>query len=210
MSAEVRPVGAAMEDAEPKSKGAVVPIWLIMLLALVAYWGMLKLNDHAGGFNPQVYAPFTSIEAAEGAWPATGSIEEMLKKGRHIFEANCMVCHQSNGLGVPGEQKPPLAGSEWVLANSPNRIIRIVLGGLQGPVTVHGQEFGATQMPAWKDVLKRDEDVAAVLTFIRGNKEWGNNAKPVKPEEVKAIREKITDHGEMFTAPELQKLNDVE
>ena len=41
---------------------------------------------------------------------------------------------------------PPLAGSEWVLG-SEERLIRIVLHGLKGPVKVKGLEFGAAAMP---------------------------------------------------------------
>ena len=36
-----------------------------------------------------------------------------------------------------------------------------------------------------------DEDIAAVITFVRGNAEWGNKASAVTPERVKAVREKV-------------------
>jgi mono/diheme cytochrome c family protein len=45
-------------------------------------------------------------------------------------------------------------------------------------------------MPPWRDVL-RDEEIAAALTYVRGNKNWGNSAPAVTPEQVKAIRDKV-------------------
>ena len=43
------------------------------------------------------------------------------------------MCHQPTGLGLPN-MFPPLAGSDWVTAPGPERLIRIVLHGFQGPI----------------------------------------------------------------------------
>ncbi|MDB6017081.1 MAG: cytochrome c class [Pedosphaera sp.] len=194
------------DEAEPTANRSVVPIWLIILLTLLAYWGMLYLNTHGGGFSSKVYAPYGSFALVDDAQPHV--IGPNPKQGLKIFTANCAVCHQATGFGVPG-QFPPLAGSEWVQAAAANRLERILLSGLQGPVEVKQQQFGAVQMPPWRDLLK-DEDIAAVLTFVRGNKDWGNSAGPVTVEQVKAIRAKIATHPDPFTAEELQKLSDDE
>ena len=82
-----------------------------------------------------------------------------------------------------------MVGSEWVNEPEPGRVIRIALNGLTGPITVKNQVFSGTMVP-WKDMLS-DEEIAAVLTYIRQNKEWGNHAPEVTPERVKAVREKI-------------------
>jgi len=52
-----------------------------------------------------------------------------------VFKESCALCHQTTGLGKEG-QFPPLAGSDWLLASGPNRIGRIVLNGLTGPIRV--------------------------------------------------------------------------
>ncbi len=47
-----------------------------------------------------------------------------------------------------------------------------------------GQSYNGA-MPAWRDVL-RDEEIAAVATYVR---QWdGNDAGPVAPENVAALR----------------------
>jgi mono/diheme cytochrome c family protein len=106
---------------------------------------------------------------------------------------------------VPGE-KPALAGSEWVQAQHPNRIIRAVLYGLTGTITVKGATFVGQSMTPWKDAYSK-ADIAAVLTFVRGNKEWGNSASAVTEAQVAAILEKVgPTRSTPFTADELLKI----
>ena len=175
------------------------PVWLFVLLAVLFYWGLQYLDRHAGGFNTLVYEPNLSYKAVEDLQPKTEG-GELIAQGKLVFNTACMACHQATGLGVPG-QFPPLAGSEWVLAEGPNRIIRLVLSGFMGPVTVNGQSFNGV-MPPWKDTLK-DEDIAAAVTFIRNS--WGNKGSPVTPEQVKAIRDEVKDRAAPWTAEELEK-----
>jgi mono/diheme cytochrome c family protein len=105
--------------------------------------------------------------------------------GKRHYTA-CVACHQANGLGVP-PAFPPLAGSEWV-TGSEERLIRILLHGLEGPIEVKGQTyvglmpaFGAGGAYNWND-----QRIAEVLTYIRA--EWGNAASPITAEQVTAIR----------------------
>ena len=119
--------------------------------------------------------------------------------GKQTFNnIGCISCHQATGQGVPG-QYPPLAGSDWLLGEGPNRIIRIVLNGFTGPVQVSGGQFNNTMTP-FGPVLS-DEQIAAVLTYVRS--EWGNKGAPVTPEQVKKIRALVATHGP-WTADELK------
>lgn len=52
-----------------------------------------------------------------------------------------------------------------------------------------------------------DEEIAAVMTYVRGNKDWGNNAPPVTPEQVKAMRAKVANHPLSFTPDEIMKIS---
>jgi len=87
-------------------------------------------------------------------------------------------------------------------------VIRLVLNGLTGPINVKGHDFNSSMVP-WKDVLS-DKEIAAVLSYVRQNKDWGNNSPPVKPERVKAVREKLKDRSQPFTADELLKISPAE
>lgn len=196
------PVNHAPEMAEPTAGSVPAPVWLFVLLAVLFYGGLEYLDRHAGGFNAMVYEPNLSYKAVEDLQPKSEG-GEMIAKGKLVFSTACMACHQATGLGTPG-QFPPLAGSEWVQAEGPNRIIRLVLNGIMGPITVSGQSFNGV-MPPWKDTLK-DEDIAAAITYIRNS--WGNKGSPVTPEQVKKIRDQVKDRAAPWTPEELQALSD--
>jgi mono/diheme cytochrome c family protein len=191
-------------DAEPSAQHGNAAVWPFILLALGLFGGGLYVDAHSGGFNTQVYEPYASIDEVVALHPKSAG-DEVFAAGRTVYKRNCEVCHGATGAGVVGNC-PPLAGSDWVLVDSPNRLIRLVLNGGGGPITVKGELHNPSgQMLAWKDSLT-DADIAAVLTFVRGNKAWGNNALPVATDFVKSIREIIKDRADIWTADELLKI----
>ncbi len=62
-----------------------------------------------------------------------------------LYLAKCAACHGSRGEGQDNRY-PPLRGSEWITAE-PSRLQEILHRGLQGPITVRGQEWNATMLP---------------------------------------------------------------
>lgn len=189
------------EPAEPKAGGEVlVSGWLIVLFGVLLYWATMYLDRNGGGFNALVFNQGELLADVEARVPRSEA-DALLVRGRNVYNLYCSACHMPNGRGDPSRGIPPLAGSDWVLTEGPNRIIRIVLNGLQGPITVNGAEYNNVMLP-WRDALN-DEDVAAVVTFVRGHAEWGNNAGMATPAQVKAIREATAGHSGAWTAPEL-------
>ncbi len=192
------------DEAEPTAGRGPAPILLIAIFAGLVYWGMVYLDAHGGGFDPQVYRPYQSHAYVDEMQPR-GEGDDSKRRGKQVFSTLCAACHQADGRGSAALHAPPLAGSDWVQAEGPNRVIRIALNGLTGPVTVSGQQFGEGTMPVFKDTLS-DQQVADVLTYVRS--EWGNKASAVKIEQVKAIREKIGSKSDNWTAPELLQVPD--
>lgn len=121
-------------------------------------------------------------------------------KGQAIFLKICAACHQPDGMGKEGVG-PPLSGSEWVSAEKGNRLVRIVLNGLSGPVHVKDKEWNLV-MPPWKETLK-DEEIAIVLTYVR-SQFGGAKAGSIKPETVSDARKEA--HPKPETAAELLAL----
>ncbi|MBV9056163.1 MAG: c-type cytochrome, partial [Candidatus Eremiobacteraeota bacterium] len=113
--------------------------------------------------------------------------------GKALFDANCAVCHRPNGQG--GGPYPPLAGNPFVNAVDSANVIRTVLNGRTGPITVNGRQYGGN-MPSWRDQLS-DAQIAAVLTYIRTA--WGNSAPAVSDDQVTAARSPVALSGaELF------------
>lgn len=191
--------------AEPSVSMSTVPVWLISVMLVLLFLGAWHFDLKGGWFDSKVYGPYTSLNQLQLMQPPSGEVN-LKSLGLKVYnKPTCVACHQGHGKGVPG-QFPSLVGTDWVLEPEPGRLIRIVLGGLQGPMEVQGQMYNNAMVP-WKDVLT-DEEIAAVLTYVR--QEWGNNAPDVKPEQVKTVREKTKDRTQPWTAPELLKISPAE
>jgi len=196
--------GAPREGA----KDPTVPIWLIVVLFLLVFWGGVYFDEHSGWFEPQVYSPYVSAEQLKTFQVAGGP--DIMDQGRQIYERTCITCHGPAAAGQPGTF-PPLAGSDWVNEKEPGRMIRLVLQGFSGPgLKVNGQPFNTSSaMVPWNSLS--DDDLAAVITYVRGNKDWKNTAPAVTPEQVHAIRAKIAAaHPLSFTPAELEAINPAE
>jgi ubiquinol-cytochrome c reductase cytochrome b subunit len=114
----------------------------------------------------------SSSATAGGTTPATAGA------GASVYGSNCAGCHGATGTGTPGAF-PPLAKNPDVIGDK-NKIIGIVLNGLNGSLTVNGATYNG-QMPAWKGTLT-NKQIADVLTYIRNA--WGNKADAVTEAEV--------------------------
>ena len=183
---------------EPQAGRIPVPVWLIVLLFLLLYWGMVYFDQHSGWFDAQVYTPYRSSAELALYQPPAGGPD--LARGKAVYENICGLCHGNDGLGKPG-QAPPFVGSEWALG-SQNRMIRIPLAGLAGPIQVNGQPWNLA-MPA-VGATWPDDDLAAVLTYIRQS--WGNKASAITPEQVKAVRAAVGNRSQPWTATELNAI----
>ena len=102
--------------------------------------------------------------------------------GAKLYARHCAACHGDEGEGVAGIY-PALAGNRAVLLRTPANLVHVVLEGGFAPATAgNPRPFG---MPPFATEL-RDEQLAQVLTHIRGN--WGNRAAAVSALEVGRYR----------------------
>lgn len=137
--------------------------------------------------------------AARGGWTGVQPALAAPPDGEQLYMTRCMSCHQMNGQGIPGVF-PPLDGTTWVTDHK-GRLIRLVLHGLTGEVTVKDVKYSGA-MPPWGTFLN-DEEIAAVLTYIRTS--WSNEAGPVTAEEVAKVRAATADRKQPWTAAELDQ-----
>jgi len=178
--------------------------WLYVFLLLLVYWGINYLDGHSGGFNAKVYAPHKNATAVANLKVQKSPEELAVEGGGRVYRSICAACHQPNGKGSANAGYPPLAGSEWVLTESPDKVIAIIANGLQGPIQVAGETYDKVAMPAQGGALN-DEDIANVITFIRRNSDWGDahNLSVISAEQVGEVRARIADRTSPWTAGEL-------
>ncbi|GEO07540.1 cytochrome c [Segetibacter aerophilus] len=134
---------------------------------------------------------------------------ELFNKGRAIYNRDgyCVTCHQPNGKGLTASGFPPLTANNWVLGNQ-DRLIKIVLKGLYGPLEVQGVKYsGQVPMTPFSGMLK-DDEVAAVITYVRNS--FGNKASAVSPDRVKQVRAATKNKTGFYSPPELLKQHPME
>ncbi len=145
-----------------------------------------------------------SKTAEEVETDLTGEALAQFKNGREIYHRDgfCNTCHQPDGKGLKGAGFPPISETKWVNGNE-ERLIKLTLNGLYGPIEVKGETYpGQVPMTPFRGLLN-DEEVAAVLTFVRNS--FGNKAAPITAARVKAVREATSGKKDLYTVEELLK-----
>lgn len=112
--------------------------------------------------------------------PAQGGLAAQVARGKQVYLAQCLACHQADALGVQG-MNPPLVKTKQVLGDKA-ALIKIVLNGMQG-VDIEGETYSGVMAPH-RDLT--DQEVADVLTYVRNS--FGNKAGAVAAAQVKTIR----------------------
>ncbi|HCS19598.1 MAG TPA: cytochrome-c oxidase [Bacteroidetes bacterium] len=107
-----------------------------------------------------------------------GLLASNLPDGQVLYTQFCAACHQANGEGLKGAF-PPLKGSPVVLGDDLELFVKIIVLGYDARA-----EF-ATMNAVGKDNKLSPEEITAIINHERSS--WGNNAKPIAPEEVKKI-----------------------
>lgn len=88
----------------------------------------------------------------------TLALDDLKAQGEKVYTANCVACHQANGMGVPGAF-PALNGSKVATGPAADHL-KVVLNGRSG-----------TAMMAFGKQLS-DAEIAAVVTYERNA--WDN------------------------------------
>ncbi|MBK1790978.1 DUF7133 domain-containing protein [Persicirhabdus sediminis] len=127
------------------------------------------------------------------------------ERGKEIYQgkAACLGCHGMDGAGLPN-LGPPLAASDWV-TGSKERLVKVLLRGLQGPIVVSGEKYApALSMPGLAaNPTISDQDLADVMTYIRNA--WGNQSSAISSGFVSEWREKTESRGEqLYTADDFK------
>lgn len=124
--------------------------------------------------------------------------------GGQLYEMVCGACHGADGNGAGEGTFPPMQGSEWIKGD-PERLIQIILHGVEGPIEVAGSNYNLAMPPQGSALV--DEQIVAIVNYVRSA--WG--ASPLSNEgpaevalaDVEKARKNSGDRKTMWTAEEL-------
>jgi mono/diheme cytochrome c family protein len=97
---------------------------------------------------------------------AAGPLPARAADGSGLFIQNCLMCHQSGAVGLPG-QFPRLAGRIAAISSQPKGrayLIDVLTYGMAGKITVDDQSIVGL-MPPFAQLS--NDDVAGVLSYIQ-------------------------------------------
>jgi glucose/arabinose dehydrogenase/mono/diheme cytochrome c family protein len=141
-------------------------------------------------------------EFALGIKPLSPEQLQLMAMGE-LFYTRCASCHGANGNGTTG-LAPALAGASWV-TGPPEWLGRIILQGMNGRITINGEDWNGIMPPHGEMADLDDETFAGLMTYLR--RSWGNKADPVSLEAAQEIRGSSSKRKKSWTAVELQAVS---
>jgi mono/diheme cytochrome c family protein len=128
-----------------------------------------------------IFALTTQAQKKTASVKASTSPAASIVRGKAVYTAHCLACHQADGSGVPN-MNPPLSRTKWVMG-SKAVLVHQVLYGSSNKVEIDGDRFHNTMPPI---PSLTDAEIADVLTYVRNS--FKNKYSPVTIAEVKAER----------------------
>jgi mono/diheme cytochrome c family protein/glucose/arabinose dehydrogenase len=184
-------------------------------LAALQASGRLDLSDNpnaraylAGKYKIGSAPPPPELQVFGPTRTLTGDALKTYNLGREVFnrDAHCATCHQPNGLGLAGIYPPLTAKNNPWLADNDERLIKIALKGLWGPIEVDGKRYdpskGVPPMPGF-GVFLNDEELAAALSYVRQS--FGNDLPAIDPAHVAKLREQLKEQADFFSVEDIMK-----
>lgn len=192
------------QPEEPKQGYTLMPLFMLgfvstMIFVVAIYF----IHNRAGlteGLGEATLIHHPGYEPGTADPPPPVEIDP-IAQGERLYTQVCVACHQVNGMGLP-PAFPPLGGVDYVTGDE-DRLINILLHGLEGPIEVNGAPFTGL-MPAFNETGAynwSDDQISYVLTYIR--QAFGNEASAISPEQVAEVRAATAGRGKALTAADL-------
>ena len=161
--------------------------------------GEFKFDTAPVAAADEVHGPTRELSEAEMASYLLG--KEVFNRDGH-----CATCHQPDGRGTPGIYPQLTAGNNPWIAEDEDRLIKVVLKGLWGPMILDGKLFDPSQgvppMPGFGGMLT-DAEVAGVINYVRQS--FGNDLGFVAPGKVQTIRTLTAERQDFYLVEEIMK-----
>lgn len=126
----------------------------------------------AAATGPTPLEKIAATKVGELKNPYANANDEVIQQGRKKYlGASCNGCHGGSG---GGGMCPPLSNEVWVYGSDDDTLFRLIsLGSIeftkQTGVSRKGRENVVGPMPAHGTIVKTEDDLWKIITFIRSN-----------------------------------------
>ncbi|MFT7651579.1 MAG: glucose/arabinose dehydrogenase/mono/diheme cytochrome c family protein [Candidatus Azotimanducaceae bacterium] len=141
-------------------------------------------------------------DLAVNAKPLSPDQEANRALGLNFFRSRCAACHAEDGKGI-ASLAPPLVESPWVTGSS-ERLARIILDGLQGPIEVAGMTWNGVMPGHAAQEALTDVVGSGLMTYL--NRAWGHTGRAIDADFFAEVREQTNNRRALWTVPELQQV----
>ena len=86
-----------------------------------------------------------------------------MKAAEKLYKAHCSKCHRNNGTGIK-KVYPPLKNADYIKNSNAHELLRGMLFGRSGKVTVNGVTYNGVMTTEIDGNLK-DADIALILSY---------------------------------------------
>jgi cytochrome c oxidase cbb3-type subunit 3 len=128
-------------------------------------WGLAAYPAVAYRDEQLALAASSGAGVTDEALAALAGDHEMVERGRHVFETNCVVCHGDHAQGNIG---PNLTDGSWLHGGAPTDIHRTIHDGI-----------AARGMPTWGPVLG-EPSVQAVTAYVLSVRDTNVPGRPAE------------------------------
>jgi mono/diheme cytochrome c family protein len=90
--------------------------------------------------------------------------KEDLQRGKKLYIEQCSKCHRKNGKGIKTVY-PPLKNSDYIKNGDKIELLRGMLFGRKGKITVNGYTYQGV-MTTEIDKSLSDRDIALILNYV--------------------------------------------
>jgi mono/diheme cytochrome c family protein len=158
-------------------------LWGVLVL-FVSCQGQAKPNPSESGVLDGVPSIGETLGTPLSTAPPLPTADpEVLALGKQVYDLNCAACHGANLEGQPDWQTPNPDGSFKAPPHNEDghtwhHSDQVLIGTiLQGGARLTGTMSGASNMPAFEDILSEAE-ITAVLAYIKST--WPADIRQVQ------------------------------
>lgn len=149
-----------------------VPVFGVIVAVVLAFAGLIRYNQSTA----MAQSAFTTVETNAPMMQLDGTPivtydPAMLAEGQQLYLEACAACHGQRGEGIAGLSSTALSESTLLQEGTDEAVLETIRIGRDASAT--GNHSGVPMPPSGGRPDLTDDDLLAIMTFLRSGKLYG-------------------------------------